>query len=221
MKKVVLLLLLCMCRISVHAQLDAVSIGDIIDIHGVKAIVFQVDENDNHGKAMTINCLRGVKNMWCNDNTLADAMPTIASENDGYSNTMTVIEYARSENALAKFPVYEWCSKLGDGWYILSLKELESFVNFWLGNEQEIDWDDAIEEEYEVDDSKPFYKQINMKMLDAGGTPFLNGVFTSTVDSDGKVYVFMFNQKKNSWSFRKHPKEKLSKYYVGRAFYRF
>ena len=132
-----------------------------------------------------------------------------------------VIEFAKSKHVLSKFPVYEWCSKLGEGWYIPSLKELEAFVNFWLGNEQVLDWDADEETDYALDDTKPYYKQINIKMLDAGGTPFLNGVFTSTVNSEGKVYVFSFNQKKNTWSFGKRDKDNLSKYYVGRAFYNF
>ena len=221
MRHTLSIIILCAYSITVRAQYDNVKSGDIIDIGGIKSIVYQVDESGCHGKAMAIKPLRGVKNMWCNDSKLAASMPTIANERDGKSNTKAIIEYAKSKNALASFPVFEWCSKLGEGWYVPSLKELEDFVNFWIGNEQVLDWDSEEETEYALDDSKPFYKQINVKMLDAGGTPFLNGVFSSTVNAEGKVYVFWFNQKKNSWSFKKRSKDKLSKYYVGRAFYKF
>lgn len=60
-----------------------------------------------------------------------------------------------------------------------------------------------------------------MKIVEAGGIPFLNGVFTSTVNEEGKVYVFWFDRQKNTFSFKKQSKEKLSKYLVGRAIIKF
>ena len=82
-----------------------------------------------------------------------------------------------------------------------------------------MDWE--TEEDTQIDDSKPYYKQVNTKIIDAGGVPFLNGVFTSTVNQDNKVYVFLFDRQKNSFSFKKWSREKLSKYFVGRAFRKF
>ena len=61
----------------------------------------------------------------------------------------------------------------------------------------------------------------NTKIIEAGGVPFLNGVFTSTVNQDGKVYVFWFDRQKNAFSFKKWSKDNLSKYFVGRAFRKF
>ncbi len=216
----ILFALLSVCCISAHAQFSDVSMGDIIDINGVKGIVYQVDETGSHGVAMSIKCLRGVDEAWCNDKKLAKTMPTISNDKDGLENTKKVLEYAESKKALAKFPVFNWCKQLGEGWYVPSLKELEAFVNFWLGNEQTIDWD-AEETENVIDDSKPYHKQINNKIIDAGGVPFLNGVFTSTVNEEGKVYVFWFDRQKNTWRFMTSSKDNLSKYFVGRAFYRF
>ncbi len=218
--KGILFALLSMCCMAAHAQFSDVNMGDIIDINGVKAIVYQVDETGSHGAAMTIKCFRGVDKAWCNDKKLAKDMPATSDEQDGLANTKTIIEYAKSKNALKKFPVYNWCQQLGEGWYVPSLKELEAFVNFWLGNEQTIDWDSE-EAETTLDDSKPYYKQINNKMIEAGGVPFLNGVFTSTVNAEDKVYVFWFDKQKNSFSFARRSKDNLSVYFVGRAFYRF
>ena len=221
MKKVILSLLLSVCCAVAHAQFSNVSVGDIIDINGTKAIVYQVDETGCHGTAMSIKCLRGISDSWCNDSKLGKSLPPMLDEKDGMANTQAVIDFARQRNALANFPVFEWCTKLGEGWYVPSVKELEAFVNYWLGNEQTIDWDSEEEVEKQIDESKPYYKQVNLKMVDAGGVPFLNGVFTSTVTTDGKVYVFWFNRQKNSWSFKKSSKNNLSKYFVGRAFYKF
>lgn len=195
--------------------------GDIIDINGVKAIVYQVDESRCHGKAMSIKGLRGVDDSWCNDKKLSKVMPTTADESDGQLNTRAIVDFANSKNAISKFPVFKWCVELGEGWYVPSKKELESFVNFWLGNEQTIDWDSDEETENVIDESKPYYKQVNAKMVDAGGIPFINGVFTSTATEDGKVYVFSFNRQKNTWTFKKWPRSNLSKMFVGRAFYKF
>ena len=211
--------LLSMCCVIAHAQHSNVSVGDIIDINGVKGIVFQVDETGSHGTAMSISCLRGVGDSWCSDGKLAKRMPQTSDENDGYQNTLSVLDFAKSNNALSKFPVFKWCAELGEGWYVPSLKELEAFVNFWLGNNQDIDWDS--EEETQIDNTKPYYKQINMKIVEAGGIPFLNGVFTSTVNEEGKVYVFWFDRQKNTFSFKKQSKDNLSKYFVGRAFIKF
>ena len=216
-----ILTLLSVCCLVVHAQFSDVNVGDIIDVRGVKAIVYQVDETGEHGTAMSIKCMRGVKDSWCSNSKLGKIMPATTNESDGLANTKVVWEFAESKGALAEFPVFEWCKQLGEGWYVPSLKELEAFVNYWLGNEQTIDWDADDETENVIDESKPYYKQVNMKMLEAGGVPFLNGVFTSTVNSDGKVYVFWFDRQKNSWSFKKVSKNSLSKYFVGRAFYRF
>ena len=219
MKKIVMILL-SMCCITAHAQLSDVNVGDIVDIDGIKGIVFQVDETGSHGVLMSINCLRGISGTWCNDKKIAKDMPVPKSETDGRSNTQMVTEYAKSRNALNKFPVFEWCAKLGEGWYIPSYKELEAFVNYWLGNEQIIDWDS--EEEVVIEDNRPFYKQVNEKMIEAGGVPFLNGVCTSTINDDGKVYVFWFDRQKNSFSFKTWAKGgSFNKYIVGRAFYKF
>ena len=59
--------LLSMCCMTAHAQYANVNVGDIVDFNGVKGIVYQVDETGEHGKAMTISCLRGVGDSWCSD----------------------------------------------------------------------------------------------------------------------------------------------------------
>ena len=101
------------------------------------------------------------------------------------------------------------------------MKELEGFINFWVGNEQDMDWDIDDETEQALDNERPYYKQINNKMLDAGGISFINGVFTSTINADGKVYVFSFNRNKNTWAFHKRNPTRIGKSMVARAFRKF
>ena len=214
-----ILFLFSMCYVLAHAEKIIVNVGDIIEIDGHKAIVFIVDDSGEHGKAMYIKAFRGVEDPWCNSGKHARRLPSLADTENGEHNTMTVINYAKSHNVLSSFPVFNWCNSLGPKWYIPSLKELERFINFWLGNEEIFNWDDDSEEEIRTD--KPFYKEINKKLLDAGGIPFINGVYTSTVDSDGKVYVFNYDRGKNSWSLKRKSNTSLSQDCVGRAFINF
>ena len=57
-KRMMLCAVCCIVSIAAHAQFDDVRKGDVVDINGVKALVFQVDE-DGHGMAMTVKALRG------------------------------------------------------------------------------------------------------------------------------------------------------------------
>ena len=221
MKKL-FLLLLCVCCLTAHAQFSNISKGDIIDINGVKGIVYQVDESGSHGHVMSITGLRGMDDAWCKNKKICVDMPLMTDETNGKANTQKVLDFVAEKNlSLSDFPAFEWCKKLGEGWYIPSQKELENFINFWLGNEQDIDWDGDEETENVIDSDKPYYRIINQKIVEAGGIPFLNGVFTSTVNTDDKVFVFMFNRAKNTWKFSRMNKFRMGKYMVIRAFYEF
>jgi hypothetical protein len=212
----------CLCSLTASAQYTDVRKGDIIEIDGIKAIVWQVDETGQHGCAMSVKALRGVDDAWCKNKEVADRLPVMNDDSDGLANTQALCVFAEKDGIpLADFPAFEWCKQLGPDWYIPSVKELEGFINFWVGNEQDMDWNIDDETEQALDNERPYYKQVNNKMLDAGGISFINGVFTSTINADGKVYVFSFNRKKNTWSFHKRNPLRVGKYMVARAFHRF
>lgn len=214
---------LCLCSMEAIAQYADVKKGDIIEIDGVKAIVWQVDETGEHGCAMGIKPLRGVDDAFFKDKEVDDDnLPVMNNESDGLANTQALYAFAEKEGIpMSVFPAFEWCKKLGPDWYIPSVKELEGFINFWVGNEQDMDWDIDDETEQTLDNERPYYKQINNKMLDAGGISFINGVFTSTINADGKVYVFSFNRNKNTWAFHKRNPMRIGKSMVARAFRKF
>ena len=221
-KKVCLTLALMAAWTVALAQFSNVKKGDIIELDGQKAIVWQVDESGEHGCAMGVKPLRGVDDAWCKNKKVADRLPKMDNDNDGMANTKALIDFVKRENLkMADFPAFDWCSKLGPEWFIPSVKELEGFINFWLGNEQEMDWDIDDEAEQTLEDDKPYYKQINVKMLDAGGISFINGVFTSSLDAEGKVYVFSCNRNNNTWKFSKRSPLRVGKMMVARAFRKF
>ena len=173
------MLILCVCCLTTSAQFTDVKKGDIIEIDGVKAIVWQVDETGEHGCAMGIKPLRGIDDAWCKNKKIDDNMPAMNDDSDGLANMQTLYAFAEEEGIpMSDFPAFEWCQKLGPEWYIPSVKELEGFINFWVGNEQDMDWNIDDETEQALDNERPYYKQVNNKMLDAGGISFINGVFS-------------------------------------------
>lgn len=218
----------CLMSVAALAQFDGVGKGDIISINGTKAIVFSVDEY-GHGTAMTIKALRGKKNLWCLNPKLLKNLEPLTSES-GKVNTAAVLKYIDDNRiSISDFPVFEWCRNLGEGWYIPSFQDMEVFVNYYLGNDQDFDWDS--EEEFDVDAESVTPKQVNEKMIDAGGVPFMGnalpgavtavGVVTSTRTETGDVYIYQFNSQKNSFRFKAVSPLKMDTFALGRAFYDF
>lgn len=215
--------LLCVCCFpwAAYAQFSDVRKGDILEVNGVKGIVFSVDESGEHGSMMSLKVLRGKKNAWSSKSKYVADL-NMSSKTDGKTNTEEVYRYARANGIdLSEFPAYEWCRSLGEGWYIPAVNQLETFVNFWLGNDNELDWDEDSDADNLIDESIPQPKLINAKMLEAGGIPFLNGVYTSTKNSNGRIYVYAYNRQKNWWKFYMRDAMNLDIYTVGRAFYDF
>ena len=221
MRILVLIVFIFLCNLSMNAQVADVKKGDVLSINGVKGIVFSVDDSGCHGTMMSVKAYRGIKNLFCSKTSLLSGVP-MASTTDGKANTENLFLYAATQNiALTEFPVFNWCKSLGEGWYIPSVEQLKAFVNYWFGNDDlEVDWGD--EEVSQSDDSLiPHTKKVNNILMDEGGIPFLNGVFSSTVSKNNKVSVFEYNKVDGSWSFSDINPTKIDKYSVGRAFYDF
>lgn len=224
MRKKLIQFLLCVCCLlqTAYAQTYSnIKKGDIIDVNGTKGIVFSVNEEGTHGSIMSVKVLRGMKNALCSKKQYANEIITEDKEN-GKLNTRKVFEYCAQNNIdLKEFPAFAWCKKLGEGWYIPSISQLEKFINYWLGNDNEIDWNEEEDTESEINESLPHTKVINKKLIEAGGIPFLNGVYTSTKNEKGDIYTYWYNERKGWWKFYKRNPMNLDSYTVGRAFYDF
>lgn len=205
------------CAIS-YAQYEDVHKGDIIDIDGVKAIVFSIDEY-GHGSAMTIKALRGKSNPWCPEKHVVGSL-SMRNSDDGLENTREIYQFCKNHNIpLSQFPAFEWCHKLGEGWYIPAENQLKSFINYWLGNDQDFNWEEDEETGLDLDAGSP--KEINEKIMEAGGTPFFTGVYSSTLSEDKKVVVYAYDENKGTWSFKKIKPASMKMFMSGRAFYDF
>jgi len=194
--------------------------GDIIDINGVKAIVFQTYGN-GHGKAMCIKALRGKQKAWCPASAKKGFQTT--DRNNGKANTEALFRFIKSNSLdINDFPAVVWCKSLGDGWYIPAIQELEAFIKWWLGNDMKLDWDDESPDQQDspINETR-FSKQVNKQILEAGGIPFINGAFTSTESKQGYLSAFRYNDKKGYWQFETIPKASVGIKYMARAFYEF
>lgn len=221
MKKSLLLIIAIFISLFCQAQYRDVKIGDILNINGVKGIVFNVNEDGTHGQIMSVKAFRAKKYLFCSKSSYLKNL-SMTSETDGKQNTQELYAFCSANNiSLVNFPVFQWCKSLGDGWYIPSIQQLKEFINYWLGNNDVVvDWDED-EEELNIDDSTPHTKIVNNLLLEAGGIPFLNGIFSSTLDSKHKVDVFDYNKEDGKWRFKKVNPMKINKFCVGRAFYNF
>ncbi len=214
-----ILLLFLILPTNVFAIEPDIRKGDIIEINGVKAIVFRLDEYGN-GTAMTIKALRGVKKAWCRDNKFLNDLSS-DSTIDGYANTQAIYDYCSDNKiSLSMFPAFAWCKSLGEGWYIPSEEQLKDFIDFWLGNEQEYNWDDE-DEGTGLDLNAASPKEINEKIMMSGGTPFFTGVYTSTKDSKNKITIYSYDENKKTWRFKMVSNSSISSSVNGRAFYDF
>jgi hypothetical protein len=205
------------------AQLRGIKPGDILQVNGVKGIVFKVDEEGAHGQMMSVKAFRGKENLYCNKSSRLKGLK-MADENNGQVNTEELLSFTQAKGiSLSDYPVFNWCKSLGEGWYIPSVNQLKAFVNYWVGNtDVVVDWEeDGDEPSKASDDTTPHTKLVNDKLLNAGGIPFLNGVFTSTLDDGKKVEVFYFNKEDGKWTFEKINPMKIDAFCVGRAFFDF
>ena len=222
MKTAILTFFLSVCSLGLIAQVSNVQKGDVLIVNGIKGIVISVDDSGCHGTMMSVKAFRGTKNLFCSKPSLLKKV-SMTSTSDGKANTEELLAYVEANNLdLADFPVFSWCKSLGDDWYVPSIDQLKIFVNYWLGNDDlEVDWGD--EEEFVTNEKSAIEhtKEVNRILMDAGGIPFLNGVFSSTLSADKKVDVFEYNKEDGSWNFSSKKLSWVGSYSVGRAFYDF
>lgn len=221
MNKIITLIFAIFASLMCSAQYKDVKVGDVLTINGTKGIVFNVNEDGTHGQLMSVKAYRSNKDLFCSKSSYLKGL-SMANEKDGEQNTKELYSYCSANNIpLTNFPVFNWCKTLGNGWYIPSILQLKSFINYWLGNNNVVaDWDED-EEDLSFDDSTPHTKIVNNILLEAGGIPFLNGVFSSTLDGNHKIDVFEYNKEDGKWKFKKVNPMKIDKFCVGRAFYDF
>lgn len=167
-----LILLFLSCSTVVQAQFTNVKLGDIIDNNGVKAIVYKVNEEGNHGTMMTVDAYRP-NAKWFKKKSYYDDLE-LSDRDNGKNNVKEICDYAKQHNInLADFPTVAWCIGLGEGWYIPGSNQVTEFIQYWDGGgstqQMMLDWGEE-EEEVESGTSPADHKKmINEKLIEAGG----------------------------------------------------
>lgn len=93
-------------------------LGDVIEVGGTKGVVFQVSENGESGKAVSLT--RSGDILWATHPFNTGAY----SETDGKFNTDKITKVGLSYHPAAK-----WCVDYGEGWYFPAIQEGQDFMD--------------------------------------------------------------------------------------------
>lgn len=117
------LLVLCFTfsALAISAQTKSYKVGDYYDDGVKKGIVFQVSDDGQHGKIIS---LEQTKLRWCNRSTATskggNQVTKAHNLDDGEVNTDIVMALDGAEDYLA----FVWCRQMGKEWYLPSVREL-------------------------------------------------------------------------------------------------
>ena len=96
-------------------------VGDLYNENGLKGVVFEVSADGRSGKILHLE--DGDMMLWCNNSTESKRKIGANNRYDGEINMAAVKQIA---GWLEKYPVFAYCNKLGEGWYIPAQAEWES-----------------------------------------------------------------------------------------------
>ena len=95
------------------------NVGDYYNDGKKEGIVFEVTDDGNHGKIISI--AQSERMPWCTDPEAAAELIGINHDTDGAQNQAKIMEIPDWET---KYPIFKWCVDLGEGWYLPSKREL-------------------------------------------------------------------------------------------------
>lgn len=95
------------------------NIGDYYDDGKKEGIVFEVSEDGNHGKIISL--VQSESMPWCTDPNDAAELSGVNNDTDGAKNLAKIMEIPGWET---KYPAFKWCVDLGEGWYLPSKREI-------------------------------------------------------------------------------------------------
>lgn len=153
--------------ISQFAAAQSYRSGDLININGVQAFVFYVDDSGEHGLAMsspavnakmlkkmakTMDPLQlsnikvldlesyekaGMLKKKSKETIFTELIPLLSDEGEANANAIAAYCQKKGWELKEYFPWQYWASELGEGWFIPGDKELTLFANFYTGGLQD------------------------------------------------------------------------------------
>jgi hypothetical protein len=95
------------------------NVGDYYDDGKKEGIVFEVSEDGNHGKIISL--VQSERMPWCTDPDEAAELIGVNHDTDGAQNQAKIMQIPGWET---KYPAFKWCVDLGEGWYLPSKREI-------------------------------------------------------------------------------------------------
>ena len=122
MKRLFVLFALLSAFITTDAQVRSTYIvGDYYNDGMKEGIVFEVTSGGKKGKIMSID--QSPLLPWTVCTADMSRLVGAKSQNDGQYNQKVV---EAIEDWQLKYPAFDWCAQLGEGWYLPSKEELKS-----------------------------------------------------------------------------------------------
>ena len=107
-----------------EAELITYKVGDYYNVNGKQGVVFWVDKTGQHGKIVSLT--ESTSSLqWSSDEAEQKRLIGADDVNNGANNMAVVKQIADWQS---KYPAFEWCADLGEGWYLPAIEELKIFT---------------------------------------------------------------------------------------------
>lgn len=112
--------------LSLSAQNKSYKVGDYYDDGTKQGVVFQVSEDGQHGKIVS---LVQTKLRWCNRSTTSSKGGNVITKAQDLDDGEVNCNIIKGLAGLEDYHAFNWCRELGEGWYLPALRELKSLYD--------------------------------------------------------------------------------------------
>ncbi|MBQ6881433.1 MAG: protein kinase [Alistipes sp.] len=99
-------------------------VGDYYNVNGKEGVVFYVDASGRYGKIVSMT-QSSERLQWSSNDSEQKRLIGASSKTNGAANMQAV---RQRPNWRADYPAFAWCARLGAGWYLPAIEELELFT---------------------------------------------------------------------------------------------
>ncbi|MBE6177983.1 MAG: DUF1566 domain-containing protein [Rikenellaceae bacterium] len=109
-------------RLAREAANKTYKVGDYYNVNDKEGVVFYVDASGKHGKIVSMT---QSSEQWSSSYSEQKRLIGASSKTNGAVNMQAV---QQRPNWRADYPAFAWCARLGAGWYLPAIEELELFT---------------------------------------------------------------------------------------------